>query len=431
MAVALVAGLAGCGSSPAPTATAPGGSSAGPAPSAVASASPVVPATPGSLPSPTSTAASSAATQRGPALQAALDRLRAAQRLPGIQAAVVFPDGSVWSGANGYADVATRAPVTTRTFFSVGSITKTLVAALTLRLVDQGEVGLDDPISRWLPTFPNAAHITVRELLGHRAGVADYFDNAACVQRIVAAPAVRWSVDQVLACVGRPYFAPGTGFHYSNTDYVLIGLIDERASGSSLADLLRLEFVIPYGLDAIVLQSEAPPDGSLAHGYLAAADPGGEFVDVTGRADLLPYPSLATAAGAAGAVASDAQDVARWAGALFGGQVLDTGTLHEMVTFLPTRPDPRGGYGLGVEPFQLDGRTAWGHRGHLAGFWSETAYLPAEGLALAVLTNGDWATPDTLAAGLVAAALPATPVASPSPAGSHPAATASPGPGTE
>lgn len=416
---------AGCGSGPAspPSAGSASPTAAGPSGAAGATgagpdATGATPGASGSTPSAAPTAApglaawlpASGATRAADALQAELDRLRAAGHLPGLSAAILFADGSEWQGVSGSADLAAGRSVTPDTLFSVGSITKTFVAALVLRLADEGRLGLDDPIARWLSSYPDAARISVRELLEHRGGVPDFFDSAACVDRIVAAPEVAWMPSQVLACAGRPTAAPGTAFHYSNTGYVLLGRIVEAVTGTSLAAALEAEFLAPFSLDRVVLQGTdaadvpAPP---IAHGYLAPAAAGGPPLDVTRADRLLPYTSLATAAGAAGALAATPTDLARWARSLFGGAVLDTGTVDEMTTLLPTAPDPRGGYGLGVEPFLLAGRPGWGHRGHLAGFYAEMVYLPRDALAIAVATNADWAAPDALTAALVRVALPA------------------------
>ncbi len=405
--VVVMVGLGGCGTA-APTdivagSTAPGLSTSSP------SASPPSPGT-SPIPDLPTFVPDSSALRFGPALQAELDHLRTAGRLTGLSAAIVFADGSEWQGVSGEADLASHRAVTPETLFSVGSITKTFVAAIVLRLDGEGRLSIDDPISRWLPAFPNAARITVRQLLDQRSGVADYFDDITCVDQIVGHPTAVWTVDRVLRCVGRPYFAPGAGFHYSNTGYVLLGRIVEAVTGTSLADSLRTEFLAPYSLDRVDLQGPAQADTPappLAHGYLPAARAGALPVDVTRDDTLLPYTSLATAAGAAGALAATPTDLARWARALYSGAVLDAGTVQEMVHMIPTAPDPRGGYGLGAEPYRFAGRSAWGHRGHLAGYYAEMAYLPADSLSIAVAANADWASPDGLTAALLAVALPA------------------------
>jgi CubicO group peptidase (beta-lactamase class C family) len=116
---------------------------------------------------------------------------------------------------------------------------------------------------------------------------------------------------------------------------------------------------------------------------------------------MLPYTAMATVVGPAGAYVSTASDVARWAHALYSGQVLDQATFATMVDISSSQPyKPRWVYGLGMQETTINGSEAWGHRGHLNGFWSAVWYLPDYGVSIAVLTNADWADPVTFAAAL-------------------------------
>lgn len=330
---------------------------------------------------------------RAAALQTALDGIRSGGKYPGVSAAIMFPDGSIWTGAAGLAVASTATPVTTDTLFSVGSISKTFVAALAGRLAMAGTIGLDDPLSKYVPTFPNAANISLRELLNHTSGIKDIFDVPAIVSAILGHRAASLTSDQVLSMVGQlTYFAPGAGYHYSNTNFILLGLAIEKATGQTVAALVRSMFLAPLGLGHTFLQTEEGANGPEAHGYLGPASRPSD----NSAGSMLPFTSEATAAGFAGAYVSTASDLAVWANALYGGRILDQATLASMVDISPSlayATRPRYPYGLGFEETAVAGQVAWGHRGHLDGFWSAMEYLPAYHVSIVVLINAEWADP--------------------------------------
>ncbi len=339
------------------------------------------------------------------ALQTALDGIRSGGRYPGVSAALVFPDGSVWSGVSGSAVLSPSTPLTTDTLFSIGSVSKTFVAALVGRLSEVGTIGLDDPLSKYLPTFPNAANITIRELLNHTSGIRDLFDQTTGIpEAIVAHPAAKWTAAQVLAMVGKPYWAPGSGYHYSNTDFVLLGLVVEKATGQSVAQLVRSTFLTPLGLQHTYLQTEEDVQGAEAHGYIGKAS---APVDRS-AGTMIPFTAEATAVGFAGAFVSTPTDLALWATALYSGDVLDQATLASMVDISPSMAfakKPPYPYGMGFEEITVAGQTAWGHRGYLDGFWSAMEYLPAYHVTAVVLSNADWADPVAAASTLAKIAI--------------------------
>ncbi len=331
------------------------------------------------------------------ALQKALATIRTSGGYPGVSAAVVFPDGLLWAGQAGSAILAPQAPVAADTLFSVGSISKTFVAALAGRLAARGTISLDDPLAKYVPTFHDAASITLRQLLNHTSGVQDIFDIKAFSDAILANRTRAWTTEEVLAKVGsaRYAFAPGKGYRYSNTDYVLLGAAIEQATGQPIAALIRSEFLEPLGLTHTFLQTEEEAPGAKAHGYWT---PASAPVDQS-AGTMLPFTAEATAAGPAGAYVSTATDLARWGDALYNGNVLDQATLAAMADISQTQgfkapyTPVHWLYGLGMEETSLAGQTAWGHRGHLDGFWSAMWYLPASHVTIVVIANAEWADP--------------------------------------
>jgi D-alanyl-D-alanine carboxypeptidase len=350
--------------------------------------------------------------------------MRTTWHLPGVQVAIRVADRWNWSGHAGFADLARRRTVTQTTPFGAGSITKTFLAALVLQLADEGVLSLDDPVARWLPGIRNATGVTIRQLLDHTSGVDDAFSHVAMLDSIGSSPRATWSVGKVLGYVKKPHFKPGEGWYYSNTNYLLLGQVVEAATARSVATLLRERFLVPLGLAGTFLQGQEPVPGDPAHGY--------DFTGVSWKVEdlsdgtaLVPFTSLATAIGTAGAMVTTADDLARWAEALYGRRVLSAGAMARMLDFAATRAlKPLWPYGLGVQRVTLRGRGSWGHSGLLSGFRATMRYFPADRLTIVVMTNANGVDPDRIVQALLDVIYPppapaptpqpATPLPSPS-----------------
>ncbi|HXR26585.1 MAG TPA: serine hydrolase domain-containing protein [Candidatus Baltobacteraceae bacterium] len=370
-----------------------------PAPSASPAPTPTGLATDGPLPQLTGLGA-----QLQAQLAAAVRRLH----VPGVQATILLSDGASWSGAAGLADVATGRAMSTADLFDVGSITKTFVAAEIMRLVQAGTMHLDDPLSRWLPAYPGAATITLRELLAHTSGLADYFANEHLLIRLGAAPRTAWQPKALLAYVGKPLFPPGKGWSYSNTNYLLLGEVIQAAEGRTVAQELTDRFLAPLGLRSTALQAgttvaPAPALGLVADPYARAAGTKVVYRDLSDGTGYLPFTSLATSLDAAGSLVSTSTDLARWGAALYGGSVLTPVSLQAMEDTSISAPyKPRFIYGLGTQRLTLDGFTSYGHGGACSGYRAALRYFPLLGASIAVLTNIDGPDPDTIVAQLLA-----------------------------
>ena len=336
-------------------------------------------------------------------LAATLAQFRAANHLPGLEAVIRYPDGAAWMGHAGFGDIAARQAMGNLTLLDAGSITKTFVAALVLQLAGQGVLALDDPIARWLPGLPYDTGITVRELLDHTSGVDDAFNHPALLAALDANHRRAWTAPQVLAYVGKAHFPPGQGWSYSNSNYILLGQIIERATGKTLAALLRQHFFVPLHLTHTYLQSEEPISGTPAHGYEYTNPTTWAVKDLSDGTPHLPFTSLESSLGAAGALVTTADDLARWALYLYRGKVLPPSQLSQMLDFgLTTAFHPVLPYGLGVERRSFEGRGSWGHDGSLSGFRSAMRYFPASGgVTIVVMTNSDRVLPDSLVGSLL------------------------------
>jgi D-alanyl-D-alanine carboxypeptidase len=389
--------------SAAPNATPTEGPSPSPAATLGPSPSPTGPGSSGSpgpiAPEPTPTPLPVTIEARRAALSSALDRLRATYGIPGISAAMSFADGSRWTGTAGLAVVASGRPVTARTAFAAGSISKTFTAALVLALAEEGRLNLDAPVKTYLPKLVINRAITVRELLDHTSGLDDFFIHPAIDKALLAHRARVWTAADSLRYVGRPYFKPGTGWHYSNTNYLVLGMLAEAVGRAPLADQLRERFFDPLRLSRTFYQAVERPRGPLAHGYrFSGADPKLKGIDVSDGTAVIPFTSVVTAAGGAGSIATTAGDLATWARALYGGGVLRPGTLGMMVddAAVTRALESSVPYGLGVQVTTIDGRSTLGHSGRLLGFRAVMRWLPDEGIAVVVMTNQSRTDPNLL-----------------------------------
>jgi len=325
------------------------------------------------------------------ALQARLDQLRERYGVPGISVTILFPDGSSWLGVSGLADVAAATPVTPSTSFAIASVSKTFTAALVLALAQDGTIELDEPVRTYLPELTKVnARITVRQLLDHTSGLRDYFFHASIDRALLKERSRRWDSADSMRYVGKAYFKPGLGWHYSNTNYLVLGMLAERVGEAPLGDQIRARFLEPLGLRHTWYQPTESPTSAVAHGYrFESTDKDARAIDLSDGSTLMPFTSVVTAAGGAGGLAANASDLARWARALYAGGVLSPESVDAILGDISrTEPyKPRVPYGLGVQRVEIDGAPSLGHSGRLLGFRSAVRWLPDQDIAIAVLTN--------------------------------------------
>ena len=338
----------------------------------------------------------------------------------GVSAAVIVPGYDPWVGVAGYSAVEPSGLVPMRPdmLFLIGSIEKNFTAALMLQLVEEGRLGLDDPISRWVSGYDQIdPSITVRQILNHTSGIYDWEDNPRSFSGLYLSGRYRaidwghvWTLDDVMALVEEPDFPPGEGWHYSNTGYYLARLIIEAETGMPISQALRTRLLDPLGLDDTWVECDQPaPEGlEFAHAW-ADVNGDGNLVDIFGQSpnlfcSILSSPTWTTA-----------EDLARWSQALFyEGRVLDEGSLTEMLTFVPAVTDPTEPivreYGLGVCKFNLElvapdnSRLAhlehYGHGGSVIWYEAMMIYLPQHHATVVALFNNEY-TIDTTAGPLL------------------------------
>ena len=284
------------------------------------------------------------------AYQAALEAARIRFGVPGISLAILDGSGSGWTGTAG--SLEPGRPLV------IGSVMKTFVAALTLQLADEGALGLDDPVTRYLPEAKMARGVTVAELLQHTSGIADLFTES--MSRALNADRTHaWTRAEILKSIGGAWFKPGKSWAYSNTNYLLLGMLIERVTGSPLHDVLAARFTGPLGLASTRL-----------------IGPG------ESNADGLLDPSWASAFWGSGATESTVDDLVRWGDALYGGSLLQPGTLHRMIAF------NKDDYGFGTQRVELSKTLVGpGHSGLLGTYTTLLVHLPKLDLTVAVIAH--------------------------------------------
>jgi D-alanyl-D-alanine carboxypeptidase len=314
--------------------------------------------------------------------------------VPGVAVSVRQGQFS-WSKAVGYADEETEAPLRTDMPFPIASVTKPFVAATVLRLVEQGAIDLDAPTTRYVPSFPDAGGVTIRQLLAMRSGLPDYtqaFGFLDDVEEDLYHRRSRTGTPQELLDLVAGYppdFAPGERYAYSNTNYILLGEVIRAVTGRAWHEAVTEQVLAPLGLDDTLWSVEGVPGMAPGHSDL---DRDGFRDGLAGR----PLESLFSMADAAGGLVSTAEDLTTFAAGVYGGELLAAESLAAMTTV--DRIGYEREYGLGTLVQQPDLRTTVvGHTGGMIGYATMVWYAPEHDLAIAVLVNDSTGEPEDLA----------------------------------
>jgi D-alanyl-D-alanine carboxypeptidase len=273
--------------------------------------------------------------------------------------------------------------------FCIGSITKTFIAALVLLLVEENTLSLSDSLHEWLPVYPNIdSTITIEQLLNHTSGVRTWHDHPTLYDVEMREDLSRiWTREELLSrYIPEPHFPPGSGWAYSSTNYIILGLIIKNATGSEPSDLLRQKILTPLGLDDTCHYPDLP-SGVVAQGWYDWDEDGSLDGDISYE-DMEGYWSL-TAEG--GAMFSTASDIVRWFHALFHGEVLNQESMDAMLTLVPTPGEMPNfsGYGLGMSSWgpMLFDEENYGHSGAVIGYIGWVQYLPQYDICITQLEN--------------------------------------------
>lgn len=304
-------------------------------------------------------------------------------RVPGAIIYINYPGQGSWTSITGTSNLATKAPLDVNSHMRIGSITKTFVATVVLQLVEEGRLGLNDPVSTYIPEVPNGSNITLREVLNMTSGLFNYSEDQDFDTMLLAHPETVWNPWELLgiAFKHQPYFAPGKGLHYSNTNYILLGLLVEQITHMPVEKVLQQRIFGPLSMN----NTSMPPLSSAAipnphsQGYLFETSNAPAPLDVTSW-----NPSWGWTAGSA---ISTLHDMKIWAKALATGTLLRAAIQKERLTWVTiiggTWAGHVAGYGLGIADFG----GVIGHNGSIPGYQSFAGYYPQKDITLVVLAN--------------------------------------------
>lgn len=323
------------------------------------------------------------------ALTELLQSARDEMRLPGLRAAVLYPDGRIVRAAVGLADKKKKLPLDSEIGMPGGSTGKTFVAALTLLLVEEEILSLDDPASKWLGDkawfrkLPNSDEILVRHLLSHSSGIGDYPGKfrftLGMVSRAIRHGSAYFEPEELIRFAGRkPLFPPGQGYAYTDVGYLVLGRVLEAATGATYYDLLRERILIPQDLDQV-----RPQDQSALPNISPGYQGGVSNLKKDGRMKLDPRSEWT-----GGGLVTNPTMLVQFFGALAEGKVVEPESLLQMLESGWHEPNGEGfHYGLGL--FVDDNGRWFGHGGKWVGYRTHVTHFVPTGITVAIQTNQD------------------------------------------
>ena len=307
-------------------------------------------------------------------VDAVLQGAMAHQHLPGLSVAVAIDGRIVYARGYGYRNIPKQLRADRHTIYNIASTTKQFVASAIMRLQQQGLLDVNDRLSKYYTGYRYGDRVTLRQLLTHTSGIPDYLDQANLPAHATA--------EQQAAAIAKlpPEFLPGTRFEYSNSNYVILGIVVEKLTHQPLQKVFERWFFRPLNMHdstAVVLPWTLP-DGAMGYTYK-----NGSFVAIP--------QSVADYGYGDGGVDSSAYDLNTWDQALIAGRVVDAASLRAMTTppqAADGEPMP-GGYGYALEVDTLFGHREWQHGGDNEGFHTGNAVFPDDRFSVAIVSNGN------------------------------------------
>ena len=311
------------------------------------------------------------------AIDKAVGEVLAKTGAPSASVAVVKDGRIAYVHAYGVANLETKMPATTEMRYSIGSISKQFTAAAVLLLAEEGKLSLDDKVVRWLPELTRAKDVTIRQLLSMTSGYQDFWPQDYVMPSMLQPT----TADAIAAgWAKKPLdFEPGTKWQYSNTNYVIAGMIVERVAGMPLLQFLQQRLFAPLQMTSVTNSDDAALGPTDPARYLRYALGPLRGAPKEGRGWMF----------AAGELAMTARDLAKWDVAMIDQSAMSPTSYHAMETEVPLTSGVGSHYGLGVNVATVDGRRQIAHGGEVSGFTARNEVYPDERVAVAVLTNLD------------------------------------------
>ena len=325
-------------------------------------------------------------------LQAKLDEWHKAGKFPGATLGVVLPDGESFGLAVGYSDRDAKTPMKANDRMLAGSTGKTFAAATAMQLVKEGKINLDDRIEKylgkepWFSRLPNAKDITIRQLMNHTSGLVRYEFKETFTKALTLDPMKVWTPEERLAFLfdEKPPFEAGKGWEYSDTNYIVLGMIMERVMGKTFYDEARRRFIKKFKLDNTIAQ-EGPVIKGLVQGYAGANNPFGLKDAMIENGKFVINPQLEWTGGG---WASTGEDLARWAKIIYEGKAYDPSLLSQTLDGVAAPMLGRDTkYGLATIIRNTPAGISYGHSGFFPGYVTDMMYFPDKKIAVAVQVN--------------------------------------------
>ncbi len=330
-------------------------------------------------------------------LQGRFKALHEAASFPGSTLGFVLPGGRSGSVSVGLADVEDKRPLKPTDRMLAGSIGKTYVSAVMLKLVQDGKVNLDTEVERWLggnawfPRLPNARDITLRMLMNHSSGIPEHVLNPDFIAAMKKDPDRIWKPEELIAYIldAKPLFPAGKGWSYADTNYILVGMIFERVTKKTVYGEVERLILKPLRLDQTIPSDRRVLPGVIT-GYSMPNSPFGFEGRLIVDGKFIINPQMEWTGGG---FASTAEDLARWAKLLYEGKVLKKSAMDQMLKGLDANEGRGSGagnkYGLAVQIRQSEWGVSYGHGGWFPGYRSEMEYFPQLRIAVAIQFNTD------------------------------------------
>jgi D-alanyl-D-alanine carboxypeptidase len=277
-------------------------------------------------------------------LQNQLDKVRSESQFMGMSAAIISDEHGLWTGTSGFSQESSNKVITSDMIFGIGSVTKTYITTLVMQLEDEGILSINDSLYQWLPSYPNIdSTTTIKQLLKHESGIFNLTESPLFFEIIDQNPLHVWQDEEIiLNLVDQPLFKPGAAYSYSNTNFILLGMILKKATAKSISTLLKERILIPLKLNDTFLAIEDSLEGNIAHGWLDV-DGDAKLDDLT---EILPRNAFYSAVWTSAAIFSTAENTAVFMKALFNGELVSANSLNKMMDINATTHSGLGVFGF-------------------------------------------------------------------------------------
>lgn len=298
--------------------------------------------------------------------------------LLGIQISIRDSLNDDWSISGGAIDLEQQMEMENHHVLRIGSVTKIFTATLILKLIEENHLQLDQPLSDFFPEQNNIAGITIRHLLNHSSGIVDLFSIPSIFISASNFPGKNWDPNHIVeVCMNKePRFSPGSDYSYSNTNYLLLGLIAEHATAKDISQLFEEYILDPLELNSTYLVPYMPAPAALTNGYVHRFALSLQEWYVTEPGNT----AWSTIGFTAGAMVSNASDLSAFLFHLFNGDILNETSLEMMTTFSDD-------HGFGLFRIKVNDQYYWGHEGEITGFESIAVFDPTTHTIISICCN--------------------------------------------